>query len=559
MRPSVPPALAPVCVALTLISTACSTPEEVDTSPGSDDRSPGASAEPFEPVLAPQLLADMDLDDKIGQLLVLTAQGTTAAENAAQIEAHRPGGLIYFDANLNDAEQIARMSAGVQDLAAEQGQGVPLLIGIDQEQGLVARMPVGTRFPDAMAVGATGDTELAALRAATTAEELTAVGVNMNYAPDADVNTNPDNPVIGIRSFGSDPELVSEMVLAEAGAYAEHGVAPVVKHFPGHGDTDVDSHTGLPVIDMPRDQWEDEHLPPFRAAVDAEVDAIMTAHVLMPRLDAEEDPDPATLSPSIIDGILREELGYDGVVTTDALNMEGVRQSHDDGEVAVRVVEAGVDQLLMPPDPAAAVSALREAVGSGRITEERIDRSVLRILTLKERRGILEGGSADPAGAAQVLEEPEHAEAAQRVADASVTLVRNEASLLPLAEGTRVRVRGVGADRLSPALTDAGMEVVDSGEEVLVVGTDGARGSQEQQGLVSAGGAAGTPVVVVSQGGPYDLEAFPEVDAFLALYSAVEVSRVAAAKAIAGELDPSGTLPVAIPGAEVSAGTGLGY
>jgi beta-N-acetylhexosaminidase len=559
MRPSVPRALAPACVALTLITTACSTPEEVDPSPENDDQSNGASAEPFEPVLAPRLLADMDLDDKIGQLLVLTAQGTTAADNAAQIEAHRPGGIIYFDANLSDAEQIAEMSAGAQDLAAEQGQGVPLFVSIDQEQGLVVRMPVGTLFPDAMAVGATGDTELATLRAATTASELSAVGINMNYAPDADVNTDPDNPVIGIRSFGSDPDLVAEMVLAEAAAYAEGGVAPVVKHFPGHGDTDVDSHTGLPVIDLPRDRWEAEHLPPFRAAVDAGVDAIMTAHVLMPQLDTGEDPDPATLSPTIIDGILRDELGYDGVVTTDALNMEGVRQRHDDGEVAVRVVEAGVDQLLMPPDPGAAVSAIREAVGSGRLTEERVDQSVLRILTLKEKRGILEAESADPAQAAEALEEPEHAEAAQRVADASVTLVRNEGDLLPLDAGTRVRVLGVGADRLTPALTDAGLEVVDGGEDVLVVGTNGARGSQEQQDLVAAGEAAGTPVVVVAQGGPYDLEVFPEVEGYLALYSAVEVSRVAAAKAISGELDPSGKLPVDIPGAEVSSGAGLGY
>ncbi|MEU3019594.1 MULTISPECIES: glycoside hydrolase family 3 N-terminal domain-containing protein [unclassified Nocardiopsis] len=557
MRPSVPRALAPACVALTLITTACTTPEEVDTSPENVQPSAEATPEPFEPVLAPQLLADMDLDDKIGQLLVLTAQGTTAADNAAQIEAYRPGGVIYFDANLDDAEQIARMSAGMQEQAAGQGPGVPLFISIDQEQGLVVRMPVGTLFPDAMAVGATRDTDLAALRASTTADELLAVGVNMNYAPDADVNTDPDNPVIGIRSFGSDPELVSEMVLAESAAYAEQGVVPVIKHFPGHGDTDVDSHTGLPVIDLPRDRWEAEHLPPFRAAVDADVDAIMTAHVLMPQLDPGEDP--ATLSPLIIDGILRDELGYDGVVTTDALNMEGVRQTHPDGEIAVRVVEAGVDQLLMPPDPGAAVSAIREAVESGRITEERIDQSVLRVLTLKEKRGVLERESADPAEADAAMEDPEHAEAAQRVADASVTLVRNEGGLLPLDAGTRVRVQGVGADRIAPALAEAGLEVVDSGEDVLVVGTNGARSSEEQRGMVAAGRAQGTPVVAVAQGGPYDLEAFPDVDAYIALYSAVEVSRVAAARAISGKVDPSGTLPVDIPGAEVTAGTGLGY
>ncbi|MFB8765710.1 glycoside hydrolase family 3 protein [Nocardiopsis alba] len=555
-----PRALAPVCAGLALMISACTTtPEEVGSSPEDNEQNPGASAEPFEPVLAPRLLAEMDLDDKIGQLLVLSAQGTTAEENASLIETHHPGGLIYFDANLDDAEQIARMSAGVQEIAAEQGQGVPLFLGIDQEQGRVVRMPVGTLFPDAMAVGATGDTELAALRAATTANELTAVGINLNYAPDADVNTDPNNPVIGIRSFGSDPDAVAEMVLAEADAYAENGVVPVAKHFPGHGDTDVDSHSGLPVIDLPRDRWEVEHLPPFRAAVEAGIDSIMTAHVLMPGLETDEDPDPATLSPTLIDGILRDELGYDGVVTTDALNMDGVRQRHSDGEVAVRVIEAGVDQLLMPPNPEEAVAAIHEAVESGRIDEERIDRSVLRILTLKEKRGILEAEPIDPAAATSAMEDPDHAEAAQRVADASVTLLRNENDLLPLAAGTDVRVTGTGADRIAPALADAGMNVVESGEAVLVVGTSGARSSEEQRSLVASGRAQGTPVVVVSQDGPYDLEAFPDVEGYLALYSAVEVSRVAAARVISGQVEPTGTLPVDVPAVDMGIGTGLRY
>ncbi|WP_150239088.1 glycoside hydrolase family 3 protein [Nocardiopsis quinghaiensis] len=559
MRLPVPHALAPACVGLALIATACTT-EEVGSSPEDNEPQPSADAEPFEPVLAPQLLSGMDLDDKIGQLLVLTAQGTSAADNAAQIESYRPGGLIYFDANLEDAGQIATMSAGVQDLAAEQGQGVPLFLGIDQEQGLVARLPVGTRFPDAMAVGATRDTGLAELRASTTAEELTALGVNLNYAPDADVNTDPNNPVIGIRSFGSDPDLVAQMAVAEAGAYSANGVASVVKHFPGHGDTDVDSHSGLPVIDLPRDRWEAEHLPPFEAAVDAGVDAIMTAHVLMPRLDESEDPEPATISPELIDGILREELGYDGLVTTDALNMEGVRQRHSDGEIAVRVLEAGVDQLLMPPDPAAAVSAIREAVEQGRLTEERVDESVLRVLTLKEKRGVLEAEPVDAEGAAAVLEDPEHAEAAQRVADASATLVRNEGGLLPLAEGSGVRVQGVGAEEIAATLTESGVNVVNgSGGEAdaVVVGTGGGSGASEQSGLVGAARAEGLPVVVVSQGTPYDLAAFPEAEAFLALYSSVDVSRAAAARVIAGLVEPSGKLPVDIPAADVEAGTGL--
>ena len=560
MRPFVPHTLIAACLGLSLVATACTT-EEVESSQEENATEPPFDEEAFEPVRAPELLADMSLDEKIGQLFVLTAQGTSAEDNAQMIETYHPGGIIYFDANLEEAGQIAELSAGTQELATRTGQGVPLFIGVDQEQGMVVRLPVGTLFPDAMAVGATGDTELAVLRASTTAEELTALGINLNYAPVADVNTDPNNPVIGIRSFGSDPDLVSDMALAEAGAYAEHGVVPVVKHFPGHGDTDVDSHTGLPVIDLPRDRWESEHLPPFRAAVEAGVDSIMTAHVLMPQLDDNEDGDPATLSPTIIGEILRGELGYDGVVTTDALNMEGVRQTHSDGEIAVRALEAGVDQLLMPADPATAVSAVRSAVDEGRLTEERVDESVLRVLTLKEKRGVLdtEPSDIDPEEAAAAVEVPEHEEAAQNVAEASVTLVRNEGDLLPLAEDTNVSVRGEGATTIEGGLADAGVGVTEAPADVVVVGTNGARGSAEQRALVESAREQGVPVVVVAQGGPYDLEAFPDVDAFIAVYSNVEVSLVAAAKVIAGQVNPSGTLPVDIPGADVEAGAGLRF
>ncbi|MFL1381348.1 glycoside hydrolase family 3 protein [Nocardiopsis protaetiae] len=542
MRSPVTRALACAGIALAALAASACTPasQEVDTSPR-EEPSPSPSEPPFEPVLAPRLLAEMDLDAKIGQLLVLTAQGTAAADNAAQIEAYRPGGIIYFDANLTDAAQIAEFSNGVQELSE-----TPMFVGVDQEQGLVVRLPVGTRFPDAMAVGATRDPELAALRAATTATELGALGINLNYAPDADVNTDPNNPVIGIRSFGSDPDLVAEMALAEAEAYAEQGIVPVVKHFPGHGDTDVDSHTGLPVIDLPRDRWEAEHLPPFRAAVEAGVDAVMTAHVLMPQLDPDE---PATLSSEIIGGILREELGYDGVVTTDALNMEGVRQRHSDGENAVLAIEAGVDQLLMPPDPAAAVAAVKAALEEGHLTEERIDESVLRVLSLKEKRGILEAEPVDPAAADAAVTDPAHAEAAQRVADASVTVLRNTDGVLPLAPGTRVRVEGTNADRLAAALTGAGLEVVTGGADAdaVVVGTN-----------TAPVGRSTAPTVVVSQGGPYSLASSPDVDGFVAVYSSVDVSLAAAARAITGQVEPTGTLPVTIPDA-AEFGTGLSY
>ncbi|MDA2810259.1 glycoside hydrolase family 3 C-terminal domain-containing protein [Nocardiopsis sp. RSe5-2] len=548
--------LAPLGAGLLLLTTAC-------TSGGDGPGDGGGSAPPATDAEAAEraesVLGEMSLDDQVGQLFVLNAAGTTPDENARAIADHRPGGLIYFPENLGSPAEIAELSNGLQETAAAEGAGVPLMIGVDQEQGMVARLEEGTRFPDAMAVGATRDTGQAEALASATAAELAAVGINLDYAPVADVNTNADNPVIGIRSFGADPGLVGQMASAEAGAFADGGVVPVVKHFPGHGDTGTDSHTGLPVIEKDRADWERDDLPPVADAVEAGADAIMTAHVVMPALD--DSGEPATLSPKVIDGVLRDELGYDGVVTTDALNMEGVRQTHDDGEVAVRAVEAGADQLLMPPDPQAAFSAVRSAVDEGRISEDRLDESVRRILELKAKRGILDAGPVDAGKAAEVFSSDDTAQAAQDLADASVTMLRNEGGVLPVDEGAQVAVQGAGAEEISAALEDLGVRTTGSasGADLVVVGTNGARGDAEQRRAVEKAASGGAPVAVVAQGTPYDLQALPDVDAYLAVYSSVPVSRTAAARAIAGEVDPKGKLPVPIPETGMEYGDGLSY
>ncbi|GAB3486379.1 glycoside hydrolase family 3 protein [Nocardiopsis coralliicola] len=550
--------LAPLC-ALLLLVPACSAEGGGSTPPpeqGGGEVLPDAEAEQR----AAEVLDGMALEEKIGQLLVLDVLGTTPEENADRLETLRPGGLIYFPQNLESggAEGIAELSNGLQEAAASGGgAAVPLLIGIDQEQGMVSRLPVGTRFPDAMAVGATGSEEQAAALAGTTAAELRALGINLDYAPAADVNTDPDNPVIGIRSFGSDPEQVGALAVAEAEAFEENGVAPVVKHFPGHGDTDVDSHTGLPVVEKSREQWEQEDLPPFRAAIDAGVDMIMTAHVFLPALD--DSGEPSTLSPEVVDGVLRDELGYDGVVTTDALNMEGVRETHDDGEIAVRTVEAGVDQLLMPPDPQAAFDALSAAVEEGRITEERIDESARRILEVKAKRGLFDAGPVDAQAAADTVGAADHKAAAQELADASATLLGG-ADAVPVAQGGSVAVSGVGSDAIAEALQELGVEVADSaaGADLAVVGVNGARGEPDQQALVQRAVDSGTPVVAVGQGAPYDAAVLDGIDAYLAVYSSVGVARTAAARVIAGEAEPAGALPVDIPGTPYERGDGAG-
>lgn len=544
--------LAPLCALL--LAAGCA-------GGGEQDREPRAERPKAEDPAdaASELLADMSTKDKIGQLFVPVAAGTTAEENAELIEDYRPGGLIYFPENLEDTAQIATLSNGLQDRAVDTGAGIPLFLGVDQEQGMVARLPVGARFPDAMAVGATRDPDAADSLARTTAKELTALGINLDYAPTADVNVNADNPVIGIRSFGADPGLVGEMMTAETEAFSDEGVVPVVKHFPGHGDTDVDSHTGLPVVEKSRAEWEKVDLPPFKEAVDNGVDAIMTAHVFMPELD--DSGEPATLSKNVTTGLLRDELGFDGVITTDALNMEGVRQTHGDGEIAVRAIEAGADQLLMPPDMPAAVKAVSSAVEKGRISAERLDASVLRLLELKVQRGLFDAEAVDPAAAADSVGTKKHKAAAQDVADASVTLLRNKGGVLPLRKGAKVQVVGEGAEQIGAALEDRGITLTSSAgqADAVVAGTLSARGEAEQKAVVTRAQDSGTPVIVVAQGNPYDISELPGLDGYLATYSSVGVSRTAAASVITGKVRPTGTLPVDIPGTALKTGDGLDY
>ncbi|MEU6407245.1 glycoside hydrolase family 3 protein [Microbispora sp. NPDC046933] len=391
--------------------------------PLSPSPSPPPSARPSGGQ-AERTLAAMSLRDKVAQLFTIVVWGQKAGaasnENEARygvgtpaqvVEKFRPGGVILFDwaGNVSGADQVAALTTGLREAAARSGEA-PLMIGVDQENGLVSRLkPLVTRFPGASQIGATGKTANARDVARATGEELRDLGISLDFAPVADVNINPRNPVIGPRAYGSDPGKVAEMVGAAVDGFHAAGVASVAKHFPGHGDTSVDSHTGLPVITHSKTQWRELDAPPFRAAIEHGVDAIMSAHVVMPRLDPSGDP--ATLSHRILTGLLREELGFDGVISTDALDMAGVRKKYGDAEVAVRAVLAGADMLLMPPNLPKAYDAVLDAVKSGRITERRIDESVLRILRLKDKRGLFGPISTDPGA----LKSAAHLKVAERV------------------------------------------------------------------------------------------------------------------------------------------------
>src|SRR6476661_4114472 len=395
-------------------------------------------------------MARMTLEEKVGQLFIQNVYGKDAttpdsrnlplygvASPAEVVQKYHLGGVIYFawTDSVQNPDQIVGLSNGLQKAALTQSSKVriPLQVAIDQEQGVVTRIgPPATQFPGSMALGAGDSAPDARTAAAITGQELLAMGVNTNFAPVCDVNVNALNPVIGTRSFSSHPDLAAELVAAQVAGYQrDAGISSSAKHFPGHGDTATDSHVAFPIITHTRAQWESIDAPPFKAAIREGIDMIMTAHLAFPALD--DSGDPATLSHPILTGVLRDELGYDGVIVTDSLGMQGVRDKYGDAEVPVRALLAGADQLLMSPAMDDAYAAVLAAVRSHRIHPSDLDAKVRRVLRLKYRRGVVTQPYADPARVASVVGIPTHLAAASAVTDRTTTLVKNEAKVLPLA------------------------------------------------------------------------------------------------------------------------------
>ena len=567
-----------------------------------------ATAGPGRDAWVRRTVARMTLRELVGQLFMTQAYGETAdttapadvaenqkaygVDNAAQlIDKYELGGIIYFawSNNVNDPQQIAGLSNGVQDAALGQRLEVPSLVGIDQEGGIVARIgPPATELPGNMALGATRSATDAERAAEIIGTELEAMGISWNFAPVADVNVNPANPVIGVRSFSEDPGLAADLAAAQVRGYTGAGVAGAAKHFPGHGDTDVDSHTGIPTIDHTRAEWEQLDRPPFQAAIDAGVRAIMTAHIVVPSLDPSGDP--ATLSKPILTGILRQEMGYDGVIITDALGMQGVRDKYGDARVPVLALKAGADLLLMPPDLDLAYHAVLGAVRTGELSKKRIRASVTRILELKWDLGLVEDPYVDVADVPGVVGTPEHLADAQALTDRSTTLVENDGTLpLDAAADQSVLVTGWGAtttqavaDRMAERGADttvletgtnpteaqlAAAEAAAAEHDVTVVLTYRAwqDTSAQQRALVRRLTATGKPVIAVGVREAHDVAWFPDVPAYVATYSWTGVSVRSLVKVLYGEVDPTGKLPVTIPSADDPGtalypfGHGLGY
>ena len=340
-----------------------------------------------EPDPLAEQLAAMTVEEKVGQLLIGGFEGTEIGDQATRlVQEYQVGGLILYGRNIAGAGQLVTLTNGLKAL---NGDGIPLFLSIDQEGGGVDRMPPEVRrTPGAYCVGQTGSVPAAQSYGDVLAAECAAFGLNLDFAPVLDVWSNPGNTVIGQRAFSADARTVAGRGPAAARRMMDQGVIPAVKHLPGHGDTAVDSHVGLPVVDKSPEELEETELIPFRAAIqsagtDGQVPAVMVAHILLTQLDPER---PASLSPAVVTGLLREELGFAGAVLTDDLTMGAVTQSYGLGEAAVLAVEAGCDILLVchGQDSVPAVrTALLEAVASGRITAERLDESVYRILRLK--------------------------------------------------------------------------------------------------------------------------------------------------------------------------------
>ncbi|MEV3857090.1 glycoside hydrolase family 3 protein [Streptomyces sp. NPDC050095] len=547
-----------------------------------------------------KIISGMSLEEKVGQLFVMRVYGHSAtAPDQADIDAnlkeigvrtaaemiakYKLGGIIYFAwaHNVRDPHQIADLSNGIQTAGAQNPSRIPLLIATDQEHGIVDRVgKPATLFPGAMALGAGRSTSDAREAGRIAGAELRAIGIVQDYAPDADVNVNPANPVIGVRSFGADPQAVAKMVAAQVKGYQSSRIASTAKHFPGHGDTATDSHTGLPVITHTREQWEQLDRPSFEAAIAAGIDSIMTAHIVVPALDPAEDP--ATLSRPILTGILREQLGYDGVVITDSLGMEGVRTKYGDERVPVLALNAGVDQLLNPPTLDVSWNAVLNAVRSGELTEERLDVSILRILRMKAKLGLFKDPYVTHRGVDRTVGTRAHLAAADRIAERTTTLLVNKDGLLPLSRRRHKNVLVLGANPASPSLSDGPpttvigaaltelgfaatvlptgtaptQAVIDQavaaakGKDAVLIGTYNVAAGSAQQKLVNALAATGVPVVTLSMRNPYDIAQLPSTGAHVAAYSWIDVELRAAVRVIAGRVDPRGKLPVPVQKAD---------
>ena len=538
------------------------------------------------------IFASLSPREKVAQLVMPWVPGEYAAVGSPEyeqvrgwVEDDKVGGLILsmglphsYAAKLNHMQRLARF---------------PLLIASDMENGtgmrlggsyaLPSMLPQGggTVFPPVMAIGATGSDELAYQLGRVLGSEARAVGVHMTFGPVLDVNANPLNPIINTRSFGEDPALVSRMAAAYIRGAREEGLMTTGKHFPGHGDTETDSHIGLPIIRADKKHLDDVDLPPFRTAVGNGIDAIMTAHIAVTGVLGDSAP-PATLSRYFMTDLLRKEMGFAGLLVTDAMTMGGVANRYGATVPLVLAVEAGADILLMPRNVTEAINTIFAAVESGRIPQARIDESVRRVLRVKAQAGLRTGRLVDLEAVDSIVNVPARSSVASRVARESITLAKDQRSLVPFpvsarrvlaityaSDGDLVagrvfngELRSAGLDVRSASVdsrtTEAELGIlrgrVDSVDLVIAsayVSPRDGHGSVAAEGgfpeFIEGLSKQGKPVVAVSFGNPYLVSSYPSVPAYVLAWGGAPVSQRAAAAALLGRTAIGGKLPISIP------------
>lgn len=572
-----------------------------------------AAATPLPPVLdreaqrwVTQTLAAMSADERIGQLIVPAFNATylpTDTETydtlVRTVTATHAGGVIAFGGTEPAPQVLLNPTYGTVVLGQPHALAstlnrlqavsrVPLLVSSDFEYGAGMRIAGATRLPRAMAIGATGDPKLAYEAARVTAREARAMGVHMNYGPVADVNNNPRNPVINTRAFGEDPARVAAMVEASVRGLQDGGVLATLKHFPGHGDTDVDSHLGLPLIPHPRTRLVAVELPPFLAGLRAGAAAVMVAHIELPALDATAGP--ATFSRAVVTGLLRDEMRFGGLVVTDAMKMDAITRMVGPGEAAVKAVQAGADLVLDSPDPIAAFEGLKAAVEGGAIPRERIEASARRILEAKARLGLHRGRMVSMDAVADQVGGRAGAEVAQRISARAITRVRGDTSgsewqpsstrrvlylsLLDYPSGWRIaapartlipalrarwpRLESVElSDRSTAAELDLVRTLASQADAVVLgVFVRASSGSGRMdlapgllrlvQQLTRASGARSQPVAALVFGNPYTASALSEVPTVLLTYDFSDLAEQHAVEVLAGERAAQGVLPVSL-------------
>lgn len=530
-------------------------------------------------------MKELTLEQKVGQLMVMGFDGKKVPEEfSLLIQKYSISGVILFARNIGTPKEVAELTASLQRTAKEAGYDQPLLICLDQENGVVRRLGKGsTVFPGSMMLGATHDKENAYNVGYATGKELKALGINWNLAPVLDINNNPSNPVVGVRSFGETPEMVGDFGTEMMKGMQDAGVITTLKHFPGHGDTDVDSHLNLPVIRHSMNRLGNIELKPFIKAIENGADVVMTAHVYFPEIESKENC-PATLSEKVITGLLRKRLKFDGVVTTDCMEMRAISDGIGTDAGAVEALKAGVDLVMVSHTLKTQKEVIEKVIGAvcqDLVKESRIDESLDRLRKMKDNCLTWETTAltADPA-ALEIVGSVEHKELAEAICRKGITVVKNEGSLLPIDEkessvlvvypdngGAMLvedkRYSGINLETIVKSVdSKAAVRIVSNPPtekeidelaeiagkfDYVIIGTLSVSEGDSQITLVERLHTVNKNIVGIGLRNPYDLSFFPEIPVYISTYEYNDPAVEMAVKVIYGRDSVSGSLPITMP------------